>query len=146
MAKIIHYGSTSISTGTQRLMRGIFEGHDAISHQEALKKMQEMDILLLFHSEKVIADEIVPGKFYEYVQSQKPILVVGPSNMLVAEIVKKNRLGYVIDIANEKDIIDKMYRILDDWKNNRLPKYDKNSIKEYQRQYQYEKFLPLLNK
>lgn len=54
-----------------------------LSHSEALKKMNEMDALLLLHTCEAGADEVLTGKVFEYIATGLPIISIGPREMAV---------------------------------------------------------------
>lgn len=64
-------------------------------------EMKKMDYLLIFHSEKSTVREVITGKFYEYVTTGIPILVVTNGVSEVSKIVKKYNLGLSIDYSKE---------------------------------------------
>ncbi|PKP60632.1 hypothetical protein CVT91_04695, partial [Candidatus Atribacteria bacterium HGW-Atribacteria-1] len=128
----------------QDKMQGIIEIGENLSHIEALKMMQKMDVLLVLHSKVDGGDEPIPAKFFEYILVEKPILLVGPKNMMLGEMIKKDGLGYVGDIYSEQDMLNKMNTIYELWERDKLVKYTKENFKKYSRQNQYEKMLEIL--
>jgi hypothetical protein len=103
-----------------------------------------MDVLLILHGLSENADEVITGKFSDYLLVQKPILVVGPNNMFVARLVRENKLGYTMDIFNEKEMLDNMNRVYADWRSNRFPRYYRKDLKVFSSKFQFEKILPIL--
>ncbi len=143
--KLCFYGNVTISKKWQDKMNGIIEIGDDLFHTEALKMMQKMDVLLILHLKIDGADEAISGKFFEYISVEKPILLVGPNNMLLSEMIKKDSVGYVMDIYSEQDMLNKMNDIYRDWEMNKLVKYKKENFKKYSRQNQYKKILEILS-
>lgn len=142
--KLCFYGHVTISKKWQDKMSGILEIGENLSHIEALKMMQKTDLLLVVHSKIDGGDEIIPAKFFEYILVEKPILLVGPNNMMLGEMIKKDGLGYVMDIYSEQDMLNKMNNIYKDWEMNKLVKYKNENFKKYSRQNQYKKILEIL--
>jgi hypothetical protein len=138
------FGMVNIKKEILEKLKKRIQIYGIIKHEEALKYMQKMDILLILHHNLNNADEVITGKFFEYVQAQKPILVVGPENMFVAKLVRENKLGYAMNIFNKEDMLIKLNIIYNDWQKNRLPKYDKKEFKKFSREYQFQKILPIL--
>ncbi len=143
--KLCFYGKVTISKKWQDKMNGIIEIGDNLFHTESLKMMQKMDVLLILHLKIDGADEAISGKFFEYISVEKPILLVGPNNMLLSEMIKKDSVGYVMDIYSEQDMLNKMNDIYRDWEMNKLVKYKKENFKKYSRQNQYKKILEILS-
>ena len=103
-----------------------------------------MDVLMLLHSDPRGSDEVIPGKLFEYILAEKPIVSIGPKNMEASKIVSQNNLGYVIDLDDEEDLSDKLTRIYQDWKQGTLISYKAKDHAQFSRPYQYSKFLEIL--
>ena len=106
-----------------------------LSHIQAIKKMFEMDYLLIIHTEEKTSKEVITGKFYDYLSTKKKIIVISKGETLVGKIVKKNNFGYNINTLNnnlleilisiaEKEIkdneINDLYRYSRNFQNNKL--------------------------
>lgn len=142
--KVFFYGKVVIDKKWQDRLRGVLEIGGNLPHKDALKMMQKMDLLLVF-STRGSADEAIPGKLFEYIFSEKPILLVGPKDMYCTQIFDFHRLGYVMDLYSKQDMLDKMNQIYNDWKAGRLKaRYKKEDFSEYSRQNQYRKMLDIL--
>jgi len=116
-----------------------------LNHSEAMKKMNEMDVLLVIHTEEEGADEVMPGKIYEYITTGKPLLSIGPHNLEVSKFVNSNRLGYTSE--NEVLSIEKtLLEIHSDWLSSNMKAYDSSLIKQYDRSVQYKSFLNILDR
>ena len=61
--------------------------------------MKEFDYLLILHTEKSTAKEVVTGKFYEYVSSGIPIIFVSNGETEAGKLIKKYNLGYFVDYS-----------------------------------------------
>ena len=142
--KVVFYGTTRINEIWQKRSKDMIEIKGTVSHEAAVQLMQEMDVLMLLHSEREGADEVIPAKLFEYILAEKPILVVGPENMEAARIVRNNGLGYTINLYDEDDILDKMNTIHDEWGRAALPRYKWQDFRKFSRDYQYSKLLGIL--
>ena len=80
----------------------------------------------------------------EYILVEKPILLVGPNNTEIGKMIKKDGLGYVMDIYSEQDMLNKTDIIYRYWETDKLVKYNKENFKKYSRQKQYKKILEIL--
>ncbi len=140
--RLVFYGSISISPAWNEKLS--LEIHDAIPHGEALKRMQDMDALLLLHSEQEGADEVITGKFFDYVLAGRPILSVGPADMEASRMVREHGLGYAMDLYDTKDMLSTMERVLADWDVGNLPAPRRGDFLHFSREHQYEGFLDVL--
>lgn len=64
-----------------------------VSHQVALEQQRKSQILLLIEIDSKDTQSIIPGKLFEYMVSERPILALGPEGSDFAEIVKETNTG-----------------------------------------------------
>ena len=116
-----------------------------LDYSEAIKKMREMDLLLILILGRLgSSDEIITAKVYDYMLAEKPILVLGPKDMEVCKIIEKEKIGYSADIYNDLEATQLLEKLLFDREKGQLLRYSIEDLKEYKRQYQYSKLLPVL--
>ena len=103
---------------------------------DAKNEMKKCDALFVFHASDNEGDEVIPGKFYEYIESQRPIIVYGPSKMECGIIVSKENFGIHFpisyspyDLVKLKNFLNQGYKL-----NN-----DHHKISKFSRNYQYNK-------
>ncbi len=87
-----------------------------VSHQEALIHQRKSQVLLLIEINSRNTISIIPGKLFEYMVSQRPIIAIGPRSSDFAQIIKETNTGVFFDYSEKVAL--------------------KESIKSY-----YEKFL-----
>ncbi len=76
--------------------RGKLNFNDVSNH------MNQYDALMIFHSDKSRAEEVLTGKIFEYLYARKPVIVLGPENMIEARnLIEKNNLGIYVNIDDE---------------------------------------------
>ena len=74
--------------------------HDSIEviaylpHSESVEALLRSDALLLIVDEAAGSDEIVPGKVFEYIGAQRPILALAPEGA-IATLMRETRSGFV---------------------------------------------------
>ncbi len=68
-----------------------------LSHQEALVRQQQSQVLLLIETNSHETMGIIPGKLFEYMAAKRPILGIGPKNWEVNDIIAETRSGKVFD-------------------------------------------------
>lgn len=137
------YGQTLFSQDWS-LARPDIKIKGSLSHTEALEAMRTMDLLMVLHTRIDGADEVLSGKFFEYLFSQRPILAVGPSNFAAGLMVYREHFGYFLDIEKTSNFNAFFENIYKDWKHSEMPSYTKDKIKMFSRQYQFNKVLKIL--
>ena len=80
------------------------EGH--LPHKEGLQLLSGSQILLLPLNDAPNVKGILPGKMYEYLALQRPILAIGPSDGDFAEILHSTRSGITCDFQEEEKMAD----------------------------------------
>ena len=76
-----------------------FKFNKNISYFETQNKMKNFDYLLILHTEKSTAKEVVTEKFYEYLSSGVPIIMISNGETEAGKLIKKYKLGYSIDYS-----------------------------------------------
>jgi glycosyltransferase involved in cell wall biosynthesis len=64
-----------------------------ISHKEAVLEQRKSQVLLLIEINSEETKSIIPGKVFEYIVSDRPILAIGPKNSDFAEIITSTNTG-----------------------------------------------------
>lgn len=64
-----------------------------ISHQEAVEHQRKSQVLLLIEINSNDTKSIIPGKLFEYMVSERPILAIGPEGSDFAEIITSTNTG-----------------------------------------------------
>ena len=113
----------------------------SVSHSEALRKMGQMDFLLIVHSDPDNSDEVITGKLFEYIAVKKPVVCLSPKNMEARRIIENNGIGMGIDIEKPDEIRDKLLK-LPEYKGYDF--YKNVDISRFKREEQYKKILSLL--
>ncbi|MFC6877133.1 glycosyltransferase family 4 protein [Flavobacterium myungsuense] len=73
-----------------------------VSHQEAIAHQRKSQVLLLIEINSKDTMSIIPGKLFEYMVSERPILAIGPRGSDFAEIMTTTNTGVFFDYG-EKD-------------------------------------------
>jgi glycosyltransferase involved in cell wall biosynthesis len=143
--RVVFYGDIRLRAHWYTRLADRFQVHDNLPHDDALAKMAEIDILLLLHSQKEGSDEVIPGKLFEYMLAQRPILVLGPTPMEAKRIVSEEGIGYTADASNAEAIGKTLKTLHSEWLRGKLPTVDKEQLLPYSRQTQFRKMLPLFS-
>ncbi|WP_417624810.1 hypothetical protein [Paremcibacter congregatus] len=139
--KVIIYGPVSINSKWLRRLESKLEVHPPVGHVEALRLMQDMDILMLLISKYDGVDEIMTGKFFDYVLVGRKVLSIGPKTMAVCNIIEKENIGYIAPFDNQKEIVSVLKRLV----KYGVKTFDGKQYIKYSRQNQYNKFLEILD-
>lgn len=77
---------------------------DYISHQEVFRYYNDSNILLLLLNPQDEAQLIIPGKLFEYLLVQKPILAIGKKESEVNDILRSTETGEVFEVGDKQQI------------------------------------------
>ncbi|MEO9804201.1 MAG: glycosyltransferase family 4 protein [Reichenbachiella sp.] len=83
---------------------------DYISHQEVLEYYLNSSVLLLLLNQTDTAQLIIPGKLFEYLMVNKPVLAIGKRESEVQEILSETEAGEVFN-GDDRDQIKQMILI-----------------------------------
>lgn len=64
-----------------------------VSHKEAVAHQRKSQVLLLIEIDSENTKSIIPGKLFEYMVSERPILAIGPKDSDFSEIIKSTNTG-----------------------------------------------------
>tara|TARA_B100000963_G_scaffold360959_1_gene394081 strand:- start:21716 stop:23017 length:1302 start_codon:yes stop_codon:yes gene_type:complete len=117
--------------------------YGATTLSEAKKYMHDCDGLLCFHADNS-GSEVIPGKFYEYIDSLRPIISFGPRDMECGNIISKYEFGIHIpfnEISSFRSVISSFFLKKDF--NNFIERLNFHRSK-FSRQNQYSRLLKRL--
>lgn len=77
-----------------------------VSHIEAIQHQRKSQVLLLIEIDSPETRSIIPGKLFEYMASERPIVAIGPKDSDFAEIITSTNTG-VFFTYNEKEHLKK---------------------------------------
>ncbi|MBT8286723.1 MAG: glycosyl transferase family 1 [Bacteroidia bacterium] len=75
-----------------------------VPHQEAVKHQRQSQLLLLIEIDSEETRCIIPGKLFEYMASNRPIIALGPENSDVEQIITKTNTGSYFKYDQRKDL------------------------------------------
>ena len=111
------------------ILKEIIEFKPPVSHEEVIKAYSESDILLLLLNQSDNAKGHIPGKLFEYLASQRPIVALGPENGDAASIIDSCKAGKVINWKDQKGL----NQILEDLISKSGQEIDLQKVKDYSR-------------
>ena len=75
-----------------------------LPHQDSIRALQKADVTLLIVDEAKESAEIVPGKVFEYIGVNKPILALAPRQGAAAAHILESKSGWVVEQQNIQEI------------------------------------------
>lgn len=72
-----------------------------VSHEEAIAHQRKSQVLLLIEIDSEETKSIIPGKLFEYMVSNRPIIGIGPKDSDFAEIITNTNTGVFFDYSEK---------------------------------------------
>ena len=72
-----------------------------VSHKEAILHQRKSQVLLLIEINSMDTISIIPGKLFEYMVSERPIIAIGPHGSDFAEIITNTNSGVFFDYSQK---------------------------------------------
>lgn len=104
---------------------------DQVPHDKLLEFYGSTDLQLLVLAHTSIAPGNLPGKFFEYLASGKPILGIGPVQGDAAQVLMQTQAGVIKDRNDREGIRSELVRYYHNWSNGIDSK--KNEVQAYSR-------------
>ncbi len=85
-----------------------------VPHKDVLNFQRSSQILLLAVNNVPSAKSLITGKIFEYLQSQRPVIGIGPVDGDLADILNETQAGQIIDfedVKGLKELIKSHYRL-----------------------------------
>ena len=79
-----------------------------VSHEEAIRHQKQSQVLLLVEINSEETKCIIPGKLFEYMASNRPILAIGPEGSDIEAIITKTNTGAFFTYEQYNEIKDKI--------------------------------------
>ena len=92
-----------------------------VSHKEAIYHQKASQVLLLIEIDSEETKSIIPGKLFEYMVSERPILAMGPENSDFESIIKSTNTG----VFHQYDQYDELKQSILDF----YTQYKSNALK-----------------
>ncbi|RLD28613.1 MAG: glycosyl transferase family 1 [Bacteroidetes bacterium] len=71
-----------------------------VSHKKAIAHQRKSQLLLLIEIDSEDTKSIIPGKLFEYMVSNRPIIALGPDDSDVEQIIKETNTGSYINYSD----------------------------------------------
>ena len=94
-----------------------------ISHEEALQEQRCSQVLLVIEIDSEETKCIIPGKVFEYIVSDRPILAIGPENADFASIIKTTNTGRFFTYKDKTALKEYIKELFNQYINDELKVY-----------------------
>ncbi len=75
-----------------------------VSHREALEQQRKSQVLLLIEINSEETKSIIPGKLFEYMVSERPIIGIGPEGADFSKILKETNTGIFVNYDEKEKL------------------------------------------
>jgi len=103
-----------------------------ISYKEAIQLQHSAQVLLLIEMNTKETSMIIPGKLFEYLSSNRPILAIGPDGSDIESIITETQTGQFFNYSDKERLKEKLLSYYSDFKNGAL-KIEPKGITKYSR-------------
>ena len=114
-----------------RLMSNL-EMINYISHNEVITFQKSAQVLLLVVNDVPSAKGIITGKIFEYLQANRPILAIAPTDGDLAEVINTTNSGNIVDFEDADTLKKTILELYNAYKNHSLV-IDSKNIEQYHR-------------
>lgn len=116
--KLNFYGSLAEDVKASILEAGIKDQllvHGYVSHQESLDAINKANILVLTNFDTEASKGIIPGKLFEYMATNNPIIAIGPQDADVEKILNQTKAGQYFSHQEVDSIKKYILEIYNQW-------------------------------
>jgi glycosyltransferase involved in cell wall biosynthesis len=94
-----------------------------VSHDVALQEQKSSQVLLLVEIDSEETKCIIPGKLFEYMVSERPILAIGPNETDFEKIIKETNSGSFFNYQEKEMLKEYILKCFNLYKENNLISY-----------------------
>lgn len=126
-------------------LKGFVQNLGYVSHNEALMHQRTSQVLLLIEIDSEVTKSIIPGKLFEYMVSERPILAIGPEESDFEQILKTTNTGSFFKYDEKEALKDKIWEFYLLYKQQQL-KVFAVGLQQYSRKKLTEKLANCIDK
>ena len=121
----------------QNLIRNLklqpfIKDHGYVNHDESVAKLKSADVLWFMVGKRRNIDAILPGKVYEYLAAQKPVIACVPDGAAKMAI-EESGAGFTCKPDDIEDIKNTILKVYDLYKKDQLPKPSEEFLSKFRR-------------
>lgn len=114
-----------------------------VSHQEAVEHQRKSQVLLLIEINSTATKSIIPGKLFEYMASERPIIAIGPKDSDFAEIITATNTGVFFTYDEKEKLKALLLKYYQEYQNQNL-KVHAVGLQQYSRKSLTEQLAELI--
>lgn len=117
-----------------------------VDYKTALKYICSTQVLLMLEANDEESSYAIPGKLFDYLNSKRPIIAIGPKNSDINSILSETNSGKFFNYDKKESLkfyIDQLYN---KYKNNRLISINSTNITAYSRNNLTKKLSKIINR
>lgn len=118
--RLIFIGNLSPTVISTFALEGVAETISLVPRDEVLKWYAQTDLLLLICDKREYQNVTYPGKLFEYLIAQKPILGLMDKSSDTAKVLEESGTGFVADAEDVEETAAKIEHIYKLWDSKRL--------------------------
>ena len=115
-----------------------------LSHNEAISHQRKSQVLLLIEINSEDTKSIIPGKLFEYMVSERPIIAIGPKDSDFEEIINNTNTGKFFTYNKKEELKALILEYYNFYKDGKLKVFPVG-LQEYSRRNLTEKLIKILN-
>jgi hypothetical protein len=115
-----------------------------VSHTEAIAHQRKSQVLLLIEIDSEDTKSIIPGKLFEYMVSERPIVAIGPKDSDFAEIITSTNTGVFFTYSEKERLKNTILSYFELFLENKLLVHP-IGLQHYSRKSLTEKLVNLIN-
>lgn len=117
-----------------------------VSHKESLQIAYRADILLLIVGPGEKNKAMYPGKLFEYLRLNKPILALSPKESVVDKLINNFGVGINIDFDDIDALEDAIAYFYKNWENSELSNLEiTGKVEKFERRFLTKKLITIFN-
>lgn len=137
--------SQAIAEMTQYNLINKLNKIDNLPHKEVIQQIIKSQLLLLALNDTPNIDGVVPGKLYEYIGAQRPIICIGKTTGDAAMIIRETNAGYTSDFHEIIELKKIILNYYSQYK-NKILKVNSHNYEKYNRRLLAGQFAKELDK
>lgn len=115
-----------------------------VSHKTAVEHQRKSQVLLLIEIDSEETKSIIPGKLFEYMVSERPIIAIGPEGSDFSEIIQNTNTGIFVKYDEIEKLKASILKYYEEFKKGQL-KSHAIGLQYYSRKSLTEKLSKVLN-